>query len=268
MRAMAGSDVQQSTMQRSMVYSDTIKVIDILASAEKRQLSLTKLLAELNANETESLWDRERLVATLTYSHRKGVKYAGLALVQGGKAVRYSSGERSAINTGMYRDIREAMDTDGANIDRMFAGLHRRIYDVHNIGRHNGHWSRPDLLLELRTRPELSRPKELHSIELESAGGAIAANVAQAYVSGRGATKTWLIFSLRDYKSTREARTQDADWVGTEKLAKDLGVGLIGYRKLSAASTWRVVLEARPRSTDKDGLKKLRDLIAKAQEGM
>ena len=255
-------------MMRSMVYSDTKKVIEILSNVSKRQLPVTILIAQLNADETEAVWDVPRLQATVDYSKEKGKDYAGLSLSPGGKTLRLSKGERSAINTGMYRDIVEAINSDGVKIDRIFDGLHRKVYDVHNIGRQNGHWSRPDLVVELRTRPELSRSKELHSIELESEGGALPVNVAQAYVSGRGATKSWLIFSLKDYESTALARSSDPDWVATEKLAKDLGVGLIGYQNLSAASTWRIVLPAKKRRSDKDGLATLRALIEKAREGM
>jgi hypothetical protein len=124
------------------------------------------------------------------------------------------------------------------------------------------------LLLELRTRPNLSRPKELHSFELESEGGALAVNVAQAYVSGRGATKTWLLLSMKDYGASKKNRDEDQVWVATEKLARELGVGLMGCRVISAVSTWKILVPAKRRRPDEEGLTALRVLIEKARQGM
>jgi len=255
-------------MQRNVVFSDTLKVIAVLSDVRKRQLPVTKLLEVLNAQETQSLWDLSRLTKTIEYSKVKKSRFAGLSLTPGGKSVRYSHGERSGINTGLYRDVVEALKADGVRINQIFDGLHRTAYDVHNLGPQNGHWSRPDLLLELRTRPNLSRPKELHSFELESEGGALAVNVAQAYVSGRGATKTWLLLSMKDYRASKKNRDEDQVWVATEKLARELGVGLMGYRVISAVSTWKILVPAKRRRPDKDGLTALRALIEKARQGM
>lgn len=255
-------------MQRNLVYSDTNKVIAMLSNVKKRQLPVTKILELLNAQETESLWDIARLTKAIEYSKQKKSKYAGLSLTPGGKSVRYSHGERSGINTGLYRDVVEALKADGIKIDQIFSGLHRTAYDVHNLGPQNGHWSRPDLLLELRTRPNLSKPKELHSFEIESEGGALAVNVAQAYVSGRGATKSWLLFSLEDYGTTRKSRDENLVWVATEQFARELGVGLVGYHNISAVSTWKVIVPPKRRRPDKDGLAALKALILKAQQGM
>lgn len=248
-------------MAINKVFMDARNVIRVLSETSEQQMSVEKLLAVLNVAETDSVWDSDRLKAVIEYSIDRGGDYAGLATTQGGNAIRLSSNERVGLNTGAYKDIVEAIGGGASNLSRIFSARNPVPHDVHIIGRRAGHWSRPDLLVEFRSRRSAPEPSEIHSIEFELPGHAWPENVAQAYVSGRGAKKSWLLFSLKDFPETEAEFLDNYEWRATEALARDLGVGLIGYEEISAASTWRRVLKARKRSTDRIASANLKELI-------
>ena len=254
-------------MAKNKVFMDARNVIRVLGETAEQQLSVETLIEVLNKSETDSVWDTDRLKSVLDYSIDRGGDYAGLATTQGGNAIRLSSNERVGLNTGAYKDIVEAIGGGASNLPRIFSARNPVPHDVHIIGRRAGHWSRPDLLVEFRSRRSAPDPSEIHSIEFELPGHAWPENVAQAYVSGRGATKSWLLFSLDDFPETDAELEENFEWRATEALARDLGVGLIGYEEISAASSWRRVLKARKRSTDRIAGANLRDLLSKVKLG-
>ena len=245
---------------------DARQVIALISKTEEQQMSVVELLDQLTLVETESEWTIERLHAVIDYSVHRGAAYAGISQTQGGKAVRLSASEGVAINAGPYKEIVEAISGSASNIEPIFSARNPKPYDVHILGPQSGHWSRPDLLVEFRRRASSSNPYEMHSIEFEFPGTAWPENVAQAYVSGKGAHRSWLLFSLEDYPKTQHAREEDFEWSATEEIARELGVGLIGYTKLSQASTWRRVLMARRRTVDRGRVKELRKLIEENKE--
>ena len=252
-------------MTEIKVFMDARKVIEILEKIDEQQISRDDLLEQLTETDLVFPWDLDRLNHVLEYSAKNEGRYAGLSLTQGGAVIRLSSNERVGLNTGAYRDIVEAINGQASNLAKIFSARNPSPYDVHVMGRQAGHWSRPDLLVEFRGRRLAPRPTEIHSIEFEFPGHAWPENVAQAYVSGRGSHKSWLLFSLDDYLETQDKRAVDPNWSATEALARDLGVGLIGYCKLSAASTWRRILKARRRSPDRTKEAFIKDLLAQAK---
>lgn len=248
-------------MTRDTTFLDARKVIALLEQTQDKQMSVIEILDQLKFSETGSEWTVERLHAVIEYSLERGATYAGLSQTQGGKSVRLSSKEGVGINKGAYKDIVEAISGSASNLSHIFSARNPSPYDVHILGKQSGKWSRPDLLVEFRSRNNSVKPKEIHSIEFEFSGHAWPENVAQAYVSGLGANKSWLLFSLADYPSTQADRENDSEWKATEWLARELGVGLIGYDTLSAASTWRRVIKARKRRVDRARVKFLKELI-------
>lgn len=250
-----------------MTFMDARQVISALQHDDGLQLSVDELITILNLDGSRGLWTLERLDAVMDFTRDRKDKYSGLRMTQGGKAVRLSNTEDVAINAGPYKEIVEAISGSASNLSKIFSARNPKPYDVHILGKQAGHWSRPDILVAFHSRSADVEPSEIHSIEFEFPGRAWPENVAQAYASGRGARKSWLLFSLEDYPKTEDFRNANPEWLATEWLARDLGVGLIGYEQLSAASTWRRILKPRRRSIEHEQAKRLGALIETSVAG-
>lgn len=185
-----------------------------------------------------------------------------LKINKGGNGVRFIGGsEVVKKGTGPYGDIASVVDRESLKVQKIFGAAHLNSYDVHAGRSSRGSWGRPDMLISLFRTPGKSRPFALHTIEYEKFGGFSASNIAQAYYSGRGADKSWLLFDYRDWPSNKRERDANPDFISILDFAKELKVGLISYRDLSASSTWVVQLDAKQRKGDKATRFALKSLI-------
>jgi hypothetical protein len=187
---------------------------------------------------------------------------------KGGNGVRYvGGGEIVRKGAGPYRDIARVIDRESKRIQEIFQANHLNSYDVHAGRSVRGEWGRPDMLVALYNSPGKSRAFALHTIEFERIGGFSASNIAQAYYSGRGADKSWLLFNQRDWPRNNTERSKKPDFHAIEEFAKELGVGLISYGDLALSNTWKVLLEPKQRKRVKQVRMDLRSLYEERKIG-
>jgi hypothetical protein len=122
---------------------------------------------------------------------------------------------------------------------------------------HGGHrgasdWTHPDAVL--RADPARRSSQDalpyLHSFEIERPGGFKIESIFQAFVQGRGADYSWVIYSESDIK-TPEYRDR-VHWA-----AASVDVGLISYVKPGSWTTWNSVREPKKRRGSSRGEKAL-----------
>ena len=184
-----------------------------------------------------------------------------LSFNRGGNGVRYiGPGENVKKGAGPYRDIANVIDGESLNVRHIFGAEHMNSFDIHSGSSARGKWSRPDMLVELYRSPGKSREYSIHTIEFESFGGFSASNVAQAYYSGRGANKSWLLIDQRDFPRNKRSRDAMPEFRSIFAFAEELRVGIITYRILSSSLTWRLELEAKNRKIDAWSRQGLKDL--------
>ena len=185
-----------------------------------------------------------------------------ITLTSGGNGVSYTDGgETTRKNTGPYLAILRVIQRDSNDVTRIFGdATHLIPYDVHSGKTLRGEWGRPDVIVAgYRTR-DSSRPFQLHAIEFQKIDGFTPSNVAQAYFSGRGADKCWLLFDHRDWPKNSAQRKDHPNADSVKNFADKLGVGLIYYRRLPHGGSWHRVLKAKqqyPSDEDKKSFKKL-----------
>lgn len=191
----------------------------------------------------------------------KSWKYE-IAQIRGGNAIKYTDGgETTKKYTGHYLDIMDVIERDSNEVTKIFgSATHLIAYDVHVGQTLRGEWGRPDVIVAGYRKRESSRSSELHSIEFQEKNGFTPSNVAQAYYSGRGADKCWLLFDHRDWPKNSAQRKDHPNADSVKNFAEKLGVGLIYYRRLSHGASWHLVLKAKqqyPNNEDKKSFKKL-----------
>lgn len=180
---------------------------------------------------------------------------------KGGNGVRYvGGGEIVRKGAGPYRDIARVIDRESKKVREIFKAEHINSFDIHAGRSVRGEWGRPDMLVALYKSSGKSRAFALHTIEFERFGGLSASNIAQAYYSGRGADKSWLLFNQRDWPRNNTERTKKPDFYAIEEFARELGVGLISYGDLALSNTWKVLLEPKQRKPIKQARMDLRSL--------
>lgn len=144
--------------------------------------------------------------------------------------------------TGIYNDVGRVLRDYWA--DRR--GL--RDIEIHTTARSGrrlgGAWVHPDLVMlaNPRRRRSASDPRDIYSLEVETAGGFDIKSVYQAHAAGRGATYSWVVFSRTDKNASQWERI---DWA-----ARQLGIGMIEFGKPGSFTTWKVLLEADRRTGD------------------
>ena len=144
----------------------------------------------------------------------------------------------------------------------MFGAPHFVLHDIHGGPSGRGKWGRPDVVVACYKSRESSRHFRLHSIEYEKKGGFSPSNVAQAYVSGRGAYMCWLLFDFNDWPNVKQlAKNPNAQI--TKEVAEKLGVGLIRYKSLNRSHSWKVLVKAKPQRPKEKYKLELKHLISR-----
>ena len=251
-------------MPRSQVSGDAIRIKNLLKKSRKKQLAYSELKSKLNEKDETTSWTSARLDAAWVYMAARP-QYGHVTRVKGGNGFKIRTNEKTATGTGFYRDIIRVLEGSASNIEEIFNPKGnspvREVADVHAGRTGKGRWSRPDVFLFIKTKATLSRAKEIHSFEFQTAGKATPANVAQAYVSGRGAQYTWLLFDAKDRPTRKADRLANPEWQAVEALSIKLGVGLMSYRYLSRAHSWRVLISPKKLPVDRKMRDSLLDLV-------
>ncbi len=252
-------------MPGSQVSGDAIRIKNLLEKSKKKQLTYRELKSALKTKEETSGWTDARLDVAWSYMVARPKEYGNVTRVQGGKGFKIRTNEKTATGTGFYSDIIRVLESSSINIEAIFNPNGnipvREVHDVHAGRGGVGGWSQPDIFLFIKTKATLSRAKEIHSFEFETAGKATPANVAQAYVSGQGAQYTWLLFDAKDRPRREADRLANPEWQAVEALASKLGVGLISYGQLSRSGTWNVLSPPKKLPVNKKMRDSLLDLV-------
>lgn len=252
--------------------SDTnleIRIRNLVKKSPNRSLSVSEiqsllLKAGIKTSPSEIKASISKMVAhdaRMTKARKKRKYY--LKGNKGGNGVRFiGGGEIVRKGTGPYRDIARVIDRESHKIQSIFKAEHLNSFDVHAGRSARGAWGRPDMLVALYRTEGKSRPFARHTIEYEKLGGFSAANIAQAYYSGRGADKSWLLFDARDWPKNKSERDRNPDFESIVSFARELRIGLISYRDLASSQSWKVHLEAKQRKRDKKSRLALRALYS------
>ena len=148
----------------------------------------------------------------------------------------------------------EAFDTNAKSV---------KAHDVHSTSHGHGKWSEPDIVVEFFKRKDKSGASEIHSIEIEEKSKTKTPKcqpqeVAQAFASGKGADRSWLMFHESEWPSDR----RDPRRVKIEWLANELGVGLITFTSSHKSATWKLVKKAKKRRSTPKDLVSIKGLMA------
>jgi hypothetical protein len=243
------------------------RIKNLVKKSPNRSLAISelqKLISEQGSSISIPLLKttiRQMIEVDRNLSKEKKKRKYYLSFNKGGNGVRYiGAGEIVKKGSGPYRDIANVIDRESLTVRHIFGAEHMNSFDIHSGKSARGKWGRPDMLVALYRSPGKSREYSIHTIEFESFGGFSASNVAQAYYSGRGANKSWLLIDVRDFPRNKRSRDAMPDFKSILAFAEELGVGIVTYRILSSSLTWHVELEAKNRKRDalsRRGLKAL-----------
>ena len=154
--------------------------------------------------------------------------HCGVSWGSGRRYLRYDGSERFKAN-GIYTDV--------ARVIRDYWGPRQGFREIEMRGTSNRHgengsvWTTPDLVMACfparRESPE--EGKRLHAIEVETAGGFDIRSVYQAHAQGHGADYSWVMF---------KESAPHPDWRRIDRLASELGIGLVSFVRSHASTTW------------------------------
>lgn len=244
------------------------RLVNSIKNSPKKSMSISELFKvyspifpTLTKSDVKDILNEVYVIDNKLASRNKSRRYQ-IFPNKGGNAFRYSGGgEITRKGTGPYRDIVKVIDADAKKITDIFKAPHLNAYDVHAGKSKRGKWGRPDIIVELYRTVGSAKSFELHVLEYEGYGGFSPANVAQAYFSGIGANKCWLLFDSRDWPKNKKERAANPSAERVRDFAEKLGVGLIYFKTLHIGGTWHCLLEAKSQKTTRELKKELKDLI-------
>ena len=163
-----------------------------------------------------------------------------------GGVIKFTGTERG--HSLLYGDVSRVLENKWSEKQKFRDPL---IFEVARGGRRQGlDWIHPDLILRASParKTHSSDKPDLHTFEVERKGGFKIVSIYQAFVQGRGATYSWVIY----HESDVDIATNELDRVIW--AAKSVDVGLISYKKPGAIGTWKIVLKAKKRTRSADDL--------------
>jgi hypothetical protein len=234
--------------------------------------SLAELLRELRSSYPADDWSMELLKDVVQWcKERRGMTIRGSAdwdirIVQGGRAVRYVPQRGSAgVGKGVVGQIARKLEGKPAlaKSHGLFGLTAGRIVvtEASHSGKGRGRWSAPDLIVRVYRSPKSHSPIQVHAIEVEerTQRGALKTSpqqVAQAFISGRGADHVWLMCHRDDWDEVGEPERETMLW-----SAGRLGVGLILFTDAANINTWTRLQKARPLKVSQRDRSKMREKL-------
>ena len=213
--------------------TDLEKLRDHLASLDTQRAMPARLAADMH-------WGPDKLDRVL----EKAAADPSTCIARGkGGVIEYTGNEIGAVPL-LYREVTRVLESYWAKHHK-FRDV--RMYKTAHGGRRGmADWVHPDAVIEAYPAKK-SSPKsthDLHSFEIERAGGFKIESIFQAFVQGRGSDYSWVVFSNTDI-----ARPEYLDRVLW--AAGYVDVGLISYGKPGSWTTWTTHLPAKRRGSSK-----------------
>jgi hypothetical protein len=230
----------------------------VLRKTEDGLLGVDEALRRLRESYPEDGWDSDLLRIAVLWckdrhrNPRKGKTDWDIRFLQGGRRLKFvKSSGRTPTGAGVVGQLvaklngrpllKRSREVFGVKAGRICA------YETSHGTASGGRWSIPDIVVEFYRGPRSKTPFEIHAIEVEerSRPGAIKTKpqeVAQAFVSGRGADRVWLLFHANDLDQLSEFEKERIEWT-----ARQLGVGLISFLRAGEIRTWKRRTKARPK---------------------
>ena len=186
-------------------------------------------------------WDAEKLDRVL----QRAEADPSTCIARGkGGVIEYTGNEIGPMPL-LYREVMRVLETYWA---KSHGFREMRMFEKTAHGGHKGmaDWIHPDAVMRAFPRRKSSprAPYDIHSFEIERAGGFKIESVFQAFVQGRGSDYSWVVFSASDVM--RPEYLDRALWA-----AGYVDVGLITYGKPGSWTTWKELLPAKRRSSTK-----------------
>lgn len=237
----------------------------VLKASPNSTATISQITKVLQEKDPSGGWTQNEVIKAVKWARDKTTepgkskKNWDIRLKQGGGSAVFIS--NSGVNKrggGQLGQITNKLNSDKPTKSLLaaFAMSASRIEatDVHASARNRGKWSEPDIVVKFFNFKGSKKPSEIHSIELEEKSSnktpkCQPQEVAQAFASGQGADRSWLMFHESEWPSDRnEPRRVKVEW-----LANELGVGLITFASSHKSATWKLVKKAKKRkSTPKD----------------
>lgn len=209
------------------------------------EAALAKMLVE------RRMWPLEDTYAAI----QRGVSdpTVGLNRMQGWIIV-YSGTERvtGGGSVGLYDDVARVLVENWAK-ERRYRDATVEV-TASSGRRGTGAWTHPDLTLKCNPNDKTRslETEMLVAFEVETATGFDVRSVYQAYEQGRGTDYSYVVLP--------EHRMAAPEWARADAVARELGVGLISYRKPGLWSTWDVVYRAQFREPQTSERESFRDV--------
>jgi hypothetical protein len=233
----------------------------VLKNSPNSTATISQITKVLQEKDPSGCWTQKEVVQAIKWAQDKTAipgkskKNWDIRLKQGGKSAMFISS--SGVNKrggGQLGQITDKLNSDSPAKALLAAfaisASKIRATDVHASSRKIGKWSEPDIIVEFFPFIGSKKPFEIHSIELEekSSNGTPKCQpqeVAQAFASGQGADRSWLMFHESEWPNDRnEPRRAKVEW-----LANELGVGLITFSSSHKSATWKLVKKAKKRKS-------------------
>jgi len=219
-----------------------------------------KLLAALNEQCPRNDWTENRLINAGNWCKEKqadpGKSSANwnLQIHAGGNQYKFvPSGGRNKRGVGDVGEIVKLINfkNNSTMLKRVFNVEATHAKAINTCGSIKGHgtWAEPDLVIHFFRTSRSRRPFEVHTVEVEELGKVKKKSkpqeVAQSFVTGRGADRSWLMFDAKEW--TGKEHKERLQWVSGK-----LGVGLIRFGSSSKSRTWKNTSKARRRQVEED----------------
>jgi hypothetical protein len=211
--------------------TDVEKLRDVLSRWPGQRATPAKLIDDLE-------WTPEKFQRVLARAEQDPRK--GIARGRGG-VIEYTGNEVGEIPL-LYRHVFRILEEYWSR-ERGYRNV--EVFRTAHGGRRGAaDWIHPDAVLRAdpARRSSKDAPPYLHSFEIERAGGFKIQSIFQAFVLGRGADYSWVVYSESDVKN-------DDYFDRIQWAAKSVDVGLISYGKPGSWTTWRTIREPQRRTS-------------------
>lgn len=238
------------------------KIASVLKTMPRHSTRVKELIHQLKTKYPSESWSEASIRCAVQWSRNKQ-KIPGkskspidIRFEKGGKTVQLVvAGGRHPKGAGQVGQALKAFN--GARLPkrphRLFVvrAAKARAFDTHASIR-SGKWSSPDFIVCFFSSVRSRKPKEVHSFELQEPSKNVSAQnlpleIAQSFACSSGYQRCWFMIHDSSWKALN-AKPEADQLKRAERLAKQLGVGIIVYRDARKMSTWKRIQKPRPLS--------------------